>query len=99
MASSGGRADGWPEVRLDQLWDLFMEWVEREAREGRAAEVVIPAFGANVGQGKRLAELTADEIVELAACAASVQRDARRLDMLWGRAKLTQVHPTGRRIP
>jgi hypothetical protein len=97
VASSRGRGDGWPDLRLDQLWDLFIEWLEREAREGRAADVVIPALGPDVGHGKRLADLTAAEIAALKARATTLQRDTRSLDKLWHRTKLAQAHARHRR--
>lgn len=94
MKTTGGSKDGWPLVGPEQLWDLFVEWLAREARDGRAADVVIPSILQVSATGKRLADLTVPDIDALAAFGAELGRDPAPIVTLWIQTRIDTPRQT-----
>jgi hypothetical protein len=65
------------------IWDRFVDALDRAGQAGSAADVEVPAFGAEVPAGKRFGELTRADVDNLSRMATKLGRRTDVVKVMW----------------
>jgi hypothetical protein len=72
----------------EELWDLFIDELDRRGQEGNAADVIIPAtLHPEAPSGKRFGELTRVDVATLAQIGGSLGRRGDIIKDMWLRTQ------------
>ena len=66
-----------------EVWDLFIDELDRQGQAGSAENVIVPALGVDVVSGKRFGEITRVDVVNLSRIATSLGRRGETIKVLW----------------
>lgn len=67
----------------EQVWDQFIDELDRRGQAGSAADVLIPALGGDLVSGKRFGEITRVDVVNLSRVATALGRRGETIKTLW----------------
>ena len=65
------------------IWDRFIDELDRQGQAGSARDVIIPAIGVDGVNGKRFGEITRMDVVSLSRIANSLGRRGEMIKVLW----------------
>jgi hypothetical protein len=65
------------------IWDRFIDELDRQGQAGSARDVIIPAVGVDGVNGKRFGEITRMDVVSLSRIATSLGRRGETIKVLW----------------
>jgi hypothetical protein len=65
------------------VWDRFIDELDRQGQAGSAKDVIIPAIGVDGVNGKRFGEITRLDVVSLSRIANSLGRRGETIRVLW----------------
>jgi len=66
-----------------EVWDRFIDELDRQGQAGSAKDVIVPAVGLDVVNGKRFGEITRVDVLNLSRVAASLGRRGETIKVLW----------------
>ncbi len=69
--------------RPEDIWDQFIDALDRAGQNGDAQGVRVPAFGSSVLAGRPFGELTRDDVRQLARIAGGFGRSEATILALW----------------
>jgi len=67
----------------EELWDRFVDALDRAGQAGGAQGVVVPTFGTGALGGRPFGELTRDDVKQLARVGGALGRRADTITTLW----------------
>jgi hypothetical protein len=65
------------------IWDRFIDELDRQGQAGSARDVIIPAVGVDGVNGKRFGEITRMDVMSLSRIANSLGRRGETIKVLW----------------
>jgi hypothetical protein len=68
---------------LHERWDRFIDELDRQGQAGSAADVLVPELGIDMVHGKRFADITRVDVINLSKIATSVGRRGETITTLW----------------
>lgn len=66
-----------------EIWDRFIDDLDRAGQSGSAADVAVPAIAGELSAGKRFADLSIAEVRNLARFANTLGRRADVVTVMW----------------
>jgi hypothetical protein len=70
-------------LRPEDLWDAFIDALDRAGQAGDAKDVRVPTFGSGALGGRAFGELTRHDVLRLARVASTLGRREATIVMIW----------------
>jgi hypothetical protein len=67
----------------EELWDRFIDAVDRAGQAGNPAGIIVPAFGTHELGGKRFGDLDREDVKRLARVAGALGRRGDTITTMW----------------
>ncbi len=71
------------QLQPHEVWDRFIDELDRQGQAGSAEDVIVPPVGVDVVSGKRFGEITRVDVVNLSRIATSLGRRGETIKVLW----------------
>lgn len=67
----------------EEIWDRFIDALDRAGQAGSAAAVVVPTFTASALGGKKFGDLSKDDVKALSRLAGTLGRRGETIATIW----------------